>query len=106
VAQKFSRTTLPFSSARSVLPPPNISTVKSGALSPAFTSVVDSTSPAFLLLLPPHEGSSRMTATIATISASMIHNCLLLFFVAMFFRCFGLSGTLSHGVRSAGRKLL
>ena len=70
--------------------PSNISTVKSGALSPALTSVVDSVSASALPPRLPHEGSNRIAAMITAISASMIHSCLLLFFVAIilfFYKC-------------------
>ena len=71
--------------------------MKSGAVSPAFTSVVDSASVSapFLALRLPHEGSSRMTAMIAAISASITHSDLLLFLVAIVLQFYQRSDLLS-----------
>ena len=97
VAQKLSSTTLPFRSPSVTELPSTISTVKSGAVSPAFTSVVDSASVSapFLALRLPHEGSSRMTAMIAAISASITHSDLLLFLVAIVLQFYQRSDLLS-----------
>ena len=63
--------------------PPIISTVKSGASSPAATSVVSASGSAFRAP-PPQPGSSRIAIRIAAINASISHSCPLLFFFAIF----------------------